>query len=62
MQDLNDMEGIKITEKNINSIRYADDMVLIADSEEKLQDLVSNLDEECRRMGLKINIDKTEAI
>ena len=33
-------------------------MVLIADSEEKLQELVLKLDEECRRMGLKINVGK----
>ena len=35
---------------------------MIVGSEEKLQELVSKLDEECRRMGLKINIGKTEAM
>ena len=47
---------------NINNIRYGDDTVLTADMEEKLQRLVDQLDEECRGVGLKININKTEVL
>ena len=46
----------------MNNIRYADDMVLIADSEEKLQSLVINLHDHCRMKGLKINRSKTEVM
>ena len=59
---LNESEGIKISGNIVNNIRYSDDMVLIADSEEKLQALISKLDEECRRMGLKINIGRSKAM
>ena len=62
MQELNWLEGIKIGGKNVNNTRYADYMVFIAHSEEKLQELVSTLDEECRRMGLTKNTVKTEAM
>ena len=48
MNKLEDVEGIKIGGRNINNIRYADDTVLISDSEEKLQRLVDELSEECR--------------
>ena len=47
---------------NIDNIIYADDTVLIADTEEKLQRLVDRLDVEWRRVVLKINIGKTEAL
>ena len=57
-----DMEGIKVGGMNINNIRYADDTVIIADTEEKLQSLLDRLNVECRAMGLKINIGKTEVM
>ena len=56
------MEGTKIGGKNVNNIKYVDDMVLIEDSKMKLQELVSNLDEKCRRIGLKVNIGKTRVM
>ena len=62
MDEMEDLEGIKVGGMNINNIRYADDTVLIADTEEKLQRLVDRLDEECRGVGLKINIGKTEVM
>ena len=47
----------------INNLRYyADDTVLIADTEKKLQRLVDHLNLECRRVGLKINIGKSEVM
>ena len=46
--------------RNINNIRYADNTVLISDSEEKLQRLVEVLSEECRSFGSSVNITKTK--
>ena len=62
MDELDECDGIKIGGKNINNIRYADDMVMIADTEEKLQNLVDKLLVECRRMGLRMNKQKTEVM
>ena len=62
MDELKDMEGVRIGGRNLNNIRYADDMVMIADSEDTLQELVSKLDEECKKMGLRINKNKTESM
>ena len=62
MNELEDIEGVKVGGSNINNIRYADDTVLIADTNAKLQSLVDKLDVECNRMGLKINIGKTEVM
>ena len=62
MDEIADLEGIKVGGLNINNIRYADDTVLIADTEEKLQRLVDRLDVECRGVGLRINIGKTEVM
>ena len=62
IDELEDMEGIRIGGINTNNIRYADDTVLIADTEEKLQRLVDGLNEGCGRYGLKINIGKTEVM
>ena len=47
MDELAEFDSIKIGGRNVNNIRYADDMVLIADSEEKLQILVTNLQDHC---------------
>ena len=62
MDELAECEGVKIGGKNINNIRYADDMVMIADSEEKLQTLMDKLMWECSRVGLRINKGKTEVM
>ena len=52
--------GIKIAEKNINNLRYADDTTLMAESEEKLKSLVMKVKEESEKVGLKLNIQKTK--
>ena len=57
MDKLEDVEGIKIGGMNINDIRYADDPVLISDSEEKLQRLLDELSEECRSYGMSVDDD-----
>ena len=62
MDELEDLEGIRIGGVNINNIRYADDTVLFADTEEKLLMLVDGLNEGCSRYGMKINIEKTEVM
>ena len=62
VDELEELEGIRIGGINLNNIRFADDTVLIADSEEKLQRLVDGLSEGCERYGLKINIGKTEVM
>src|SRR5215469_16889474 len=60
MREIKKLEGIRLNEYNINNIRYADDTVLVADSEEKLQGLLNVLNEVSERKGLKINKSKTE--
>ena len=62
MKDLVDLDGIKFGGRNINNIRYADDTVLIADSEEKLQTLVQALVQSSQERGLKLNISKTKVM
>ena len=51
--------GIKITEKNINNLRYADNTTLMAESEEELKSLLMKVKEESEKAGLKLNIQKT---
>ena len=51
--------GIKITKRNINSLRYADDTTLMAKSEEELKCLLMEVKEESEKVGLKLNIQKT---
>ena len=51
--------GIKITGRNINNLRYADDVTLIAESEE-LKSLLMKVKEESAKVGLKLNIQKTK--
>ena len=51
--------GIKITKRNINSLRYADDTTLMAKSEEELKCLLMKVKEESEKVGLKLNIQKT---
>ena len=52
--------GIKIAGRNINNLRYAHDTTLIIESEEELKSLLMKVKEECQKVGLKINIQKTK--
>ena len=52
--------GIKIARRNINNLRYADDTILIAESEEELNSLLMKVKEESEKAGLKLNIQKNE--
>ena len=51
--------GIKIARRNINHLRYADDTILMAESEEELKSLLMKVKEEGEKAGLKLNIPKT---
>ena len=58
---LNEAEaGIKISGRNINSLRYADDTTLMAESEKELKSLLMKVKEESENVGLKLNIQKTK--
>ena len=50
--------GIKIARRNINHLRYADDITLMAESEEELKSLLTKVKEESKKVGLKLNIQK----
>ena len=52
--------GIKIARRNINNLRYADDITLMAESEEELKSLLMKVKEESAKVGLKLNIQKTK--
>ena len=52
--------GIKISRRNINNLRYADDTTLVAESEEELKSLLMKVKEESEKVGLKLNIQKTK--
>ena len=52
--------GIKISRRNINNLRYADDTILMAESEEELKRLLRKVKEERENVGLKLNIWKTK--
>ena len=52
--------GIKITRRNINNLRYADDTTLMAESEEELKSLLMKVKEESEKVILKLNIQKTK--
>ena len=52
--------GIKISGRDINNLRYADDTTLMAESEEKLKNLLRKVKEESEKVGLKQNIQKTK--
>ena len=52
--------GIKITRRNINNLRYADDITLMAESEEELKRLLMKVKVESGKVGLKLNIQKTK--
>ena len=52
--------GIKIARRNINNLRYADDTTLMAESEEELKSVLMKVKVESEKVGLKLNIQKTE--
>ena len=52
--------GIKIAGRNINNLKYADDTTLMAESEEELKSFLMKLKEESKKVGLKLNIQKTK--
>ena len=54
--------GIKIARRNINNLRYADDTILMAESEEELKNLLMKVKEESEKVGVKLNIQKTKII
>ena len=54
--------GIKIAGRNINNLRYADDTTLMAERKEKLKSLLMNVKEESEKVGLKLNIQKTNTM
>ena len=53
-------DGIKVSRRNTNNLRYADDTTLMAESEEKLNSLLMKLKEESEKVGLKLNIQTTK--
>ena len=54
--------GIKIARRNINNLRYADDITLMAKSEEELKSLLMKVKKENEKVGLKFNIQKTKIV
>ena len=52
--------GIKVARRNVNNLRYADDTILMAESEEELTSLLMKVKEESEKFGLKLNIQKTQ--
>ena len=52
--------GIKIAGRNINNLRYTDDTILLAESEEELKGLLMKVKEESEKIGIKLNIQKTK--
>ena len=54
--------GSKISGRNINNLRYADDTTLMAESEDELKSLLMRVKEESEKAGIKLNIQKTKII
>ena len=54
--------GIKIARRNINNLRYANDIILMIESEEELKSLLMKVKEESEKVGLKLNIQKTKVM
>ena len=52
--------GIKIARQNISNLRYAGDTILMAENEEQLKSLLMKVKEESKKVGLKLNIQKTK--
>ena len=55
-------DGVKIAQRNINNLRYADDTTLMAESKEELKSLLMKGKEESEKVGLKLNIPKTKIV
>ena len=53
--------GIKIARRNINNLRYADNTTFMAESKEELKSLLMKVKEQSEKVGLKLNIQKTES-
>jgi len=62
MRSIQGMPGIRVGGRNINNLRYADDTVLIATTEKDLQDILNIIESESNKVGLGINIKKTETM
>ena len=62
LRNLNEHQGVKVGGNNINNLRCADDTVLIADSEQKLQTLLTTTTVKCIEKGLELNVKKTECM
>ena len=62
LRNLEDFEGVKIGGKNYNNLRYADDTVLIASTEEDLQRMIDVVSKESNKMGLSLNVNKSECM
>ena len=60
MQSTEAQAGIKVAGRNINNLRYADDITLLAESEEELKSLLMKVKQESEKFGLKFNIQKTK--
>ena len=54
--------GIKISERNIKNLRYADDTTLMAESEEELKSLLMKVEEESEKVGSKLNVQKMKIL
>ena len=54
--------GIKIAGRSVNNLRYTDDTTLMAESEEQLRSLLMKVKEESKKVGLKLNIQKTKIV
>ena len=59
LREIKDLNGIKINGINIKNIRYADDTVLMAESEKELQDLLDKVEIESEKLGLQLNLMET---
>jgi hypothetical protein len=62
LRNLEDFEGVKIRGYNCNNLRYADDTVLIASSEKDLQRMIDEVSKESIKMGLSLNVKKSECM
>ena len=54
--------GIKIPQRSINNLRYADDTTLMAENKEELKSLLMKMKEESEKVGIKLNIQKTKIL
>ena len=54
--------GLKIAQRNINNLRYADDTTLMAESEEELKSLLMKVKDESEKVGLKLSIQKSKIV